>query len=60
VRPVHRIDSARLRADFEAAGFVFEAESPVLRNPADDHTKLVFDPAIRGKTDRFTQLYRKN
>ena len=28
-------------------------------NPADDHTKGVFDEAIRGKTDRFTHLYRK-
>ena len=25
----------------------------MLRNPADDHSLLVFDPKIRGKTDRF-------
>ena len=31
----------------------------LLRNPGDDHSKNVFDPAIRGKTDRFVQLYRK-
>ncbi len=25
----------------------------------DDLAKLVFDPAVRGKTDRFTHLYRR-
>ena len=29
------------------------ASSNLLRNPADDHSLLVFDPTIRGKTDRF-------
>ena len=56
---LHRIDPATLRADFERAGFRLEAESPLLANPADDHTKLVFDPAIRGKTDRFLYRFRK-
>lgn len=56
---LHRIDSARLRADFEAAGFVFEAESPVLRNPADDHTKNVFDESIRFRTDQLVYRFRK-
>ena len=35
------------------AGFVLEESSDLLRNPADDHTLLVFDEKIRGKTDRF-------
>jgi predicted methyltransferase len=30
-----------------------------LRNPADSVSTLVFDPAVRGKTDRFVHLYRK-
>ena len=42
-----------------AAGFRFEGESRLLRNPADDHTKVVFDPAIRGKTDQFAYRFRK-
>lgn len=59
VDKLHRIDPATVKADFKAAGFVLEAESPLLANPADDHGKLVFDPAIRGKTDRFLYRFRK-
>jgi len=56
---LHRIDPARVKADFEAAGFVLEAESPVLRNPADDHTKNVFDESIRFRTDQLVYRFRK-
>jgi predicted methyltransferase len=31
----------------------------MLRMPDDDHTKNVFDPAIRGKTDRFVFRFKK-
>ncbi len=56
---LHRIDEARVRADVLAAGFVLDAESQILANPADDHTKMVFDPAIRGKTDQFLLRFKK-
>lgn len=59
VEKLHRIDPATVKADFTAAGFVLKAESPILANPQDDHSKLVFDPAIRGKTDRFVFRFRK-
>lgn len=59
VEKLHRIDPAVVRADFERAGFVLEAQSDLLRMPADDHSKNVFDPAIRGKTDRFMMRFRK-
>jgi predicted methyltransferase len=59
VDKLHRIDPATLRADFQRAGFVLDGESNVLRNPADDHSKLVFDPAIRGKTDRVVYRFRR-
>jgi predicted methyltransferase len=59
VEKFHRIDPAVLRADFERAGFVLEAQSDILRVPADDHTKNVFDPSIRGRTDRFMYRFRK-
>ena len=59
VEKLHRIDPAVLRADFERAGFVLEAESNLLRNPADDHSKNVFDPSIRGNTDRIVYRFRK-
>lgn len=59
VDKLHRIDPATVKADFATAGFRLEAESPLLANPADDHSKLVFDPSVRGKTDRFVYRFRK-
>ena len=59
VEKLHRIDPAVVKADFERAGFKLEAESDMLRNKADDHSLNVFDPKIRGKTDRFVLKFRK-
>jgi predicted methyltransferase len=59
VQALHRIDPATIRADFERAGFVFVGESDLLRNPADDHSKQVFDAAIRGHTDRVAMRFRR-
>jgi len=59
VEKLHRIDPNTVKADFKKAGFVLEAESKILRNSADDHSLLVFDPKIRGKTDRFVFKFRK-
>ena len=56
---LHRIDEQFAIADFRKHGLEWEAAIPVLRNKDDDRTKNVFDPAIRGKTDRFVHLYRK-
>lgn len=56
---IHRIDPARVKADVLAAGFKFDGESKVLANPDDTHDKMVFDPAIRGKTDQFLYRFRK-
>ena len=59
VEATHRIDPATVRADFERAGFVFDGESDLLRNPEDDRSKNVFDPTIRGRTDRFVYRFRR-
>lgn len=59
VNKLHRIDPAVIKADFQRAGFVLEAESPLLRNPADNHSLLVFDRSIRGQTDRVVLKFRK-
>lgn len=56
---LHRIDPATVKAEVEKAGFILDAETTVLANPADDHTLKVFDPSIRGKTDRFVLRFRK-
>ena len=34
-------------------------ESKLLVNPADDHTKKVFDPSVQGHTDQFIYKFRK-
>jgi len=60
VNTLHRIDEAFTKKDISAHGFLLEKAWHGYRNTTDDHTKLVFDEAIRGKTDRFTHLYRKN
>jgi predicted methyltransferase len=59
VEALHRIDPNVIKADFRRAGFVLVGTSAMLRNPADDHSLLVFDPKIRGKTDRAVFRFRK-
>ncbi len=56
---LHRIDPARVKADVLAAGFRLDGESAILENKADDHTKNVFDPAVRGHTDQFLIRFKK-
>jgi len=56
---VHRIDPGIVIAELEAAGFAVEEKSNILRNMDDDYGKNVFDPAVRGKTDRFVLRFRK-
>ena len=59
VDKLHRIDPAVVKADFKRAGFQLVGSSDILRNPADDHSLLVFDPKIKGKTDRVIFKFRK-
>ena len=56
---LHRIEPASVREEVEAAGFVLDAESSLLANKADPHSIKVFDPSIKGKTDRFAYRYVK-
>lgn len=56
---LHRIDPAVIKADFSRAGFVLDGESEALRNRADDHSQSVFDPSVRGKTDRIAYRFCK-
>jgi len=55
----HRIDPNVVKADFKRAGFVLLGSSDLLRNPADDHNLLVFDPKVAGHTDRFIFKFKK-
>ena len=56
---LHRIDPAVVKKEVTAAGFVLEAQSDELKNPDDDYTMKVFNPAIRGRTDKFIFKFRK-
>lgn len=54
---LHRIDPASVRAEVEAAGFVLDEESSLLANKDDPHSSKVFDPSIKGATDRFAYRF---
>ena len=56
---LHRIDPEAVKKEVESAGFKFEGQSEVLRNPNDPHTAKVSEPGIRGKTDQFMLKFRK-
>jgi predicted methyltransferase len=56
---LHRIDPASVRKEVEMAGFVLDAESTMLANKEDSHSVKVFDPSIKGKTDRFAYRFVK-
>ena len=56
---LHRIDQAIVRAELEAAGFVYDGQTEVLRNAADDRSLRVFEGAIRGQSDQFAMRFRK-
>jgi predicted methyltransferase len=56
---LHRIDPIRMQREIEAAGFILEAQSDVLRNGDDDHRRPVFDPVVRGKTDQVVFRFRR-
>ena len=56
---LHRIPKSIVIEQAQAAGFEVVTDSDLLANPADDHTLAVFDPALRGHTDRFLLELRK-
>ena len=56
---LHRIDPASVREEVEAAGFVLDAESTLLANRNDPHAIKVFDPLIKGESDRFAYRFVK-
>lgn len=49
---LHWIEPASVREEVEAAGFVLDGESTILANRGDPHSVKVFDPSIKGQTDR--------
>lgn len=58
-KALHRAEKDKTIDTAKAAGFVVEADSDLLRNESDDHSRPVFDESVRGRTDRFLLKLRK-
>lgn len=57
---LHRIDPQLVRDTFADSCFSLKGEAGFLGNQQDDHSLPVFDPSIRGKTDRFVFKFVRN
>lgn len=55
---LHRLNEEWSKKSLTAHGFIFEKAYQGLRNKDDQLDKMVFDPAVKGKTDRYVHLYR--
>jgi predicted methyltransferase len=59
IEKLHRINRNDVVKEVTSAGFKLVAEGKFLRRPGDDHTKPIFDPAIRGHTDQYALKFVK-
>ncbi len=58
--PLHRIDEAYARQDWESRGLKLVGHSDVLRKPEDKRDQLSYQPPALGHTDRFLLVFRKS
>lgn len=56
---LHRIDPETVKQEVESAGFVFDASSDVLKNPADTHELVSYTPPMAGHNDQFIFRFKK-
>lgn len=54
----HRLNEEFAKKSLTSRGFVLEKTWDGLRNKNDQLDKMVFDPAVKGKTDRYVHLYK--
>ena len=59
IEKMHRINRDVVVREVTSAGFKLVAEGKFLRRPADDHSKPIFDPSIRGHTDQYALKFIK-
>jgi predicted methyltransferase len=59
IEKLHRINRDVVVKEVTSVGFKLAAEGKFLRRPADDHTKPIFDRAIRGHTDQYALKFVK-
>jgi predicted methyltransferase len=58
--PLHRIEEAFARKDFESRGLKLTAQSDLLRHPEDKRDTNSYEGPAVGKTDRFVLVFRKS
>ena len=56
---LHRIEESYARQDVESHGLKYAGKSDALHREDDDYDVMVFDPKVRGKTDRFVLVFVK-
>ena len=54
---LHRLNEEWSKKSLTSAGFTFVKSYDGLRNPGDQLDKMVYDPAVKGHTDRYADLY---
>jgi predicted methyltransferase len=59
IEKLHRINRDQVVKEVTSAGFKLVAEGDFLRRPGDDHTKSIFDDAIKGHTDQYALKFVK-
>lgn len=57
--PLHRIDEAYARQEFEKHGFTLIRSSDLLRRPDDPRDAISYKGPMVGKTDRFVMVFQK-
>lgn len=58
-RRMHRMIKTDAVHVAEQAGYIVEAESDLLHNPADNHRRSIFDPMLQRNSDQFLLRLRK-
>ncbi|MGE5562186.1 MAG: class I SAM-dependent methyltransferase [Bacillota bacterium] len=59
IAKMHRVNRDLVVKEVTSAGFRLAGEGNFLRNSADDHSKPIFDPSIRGHTDQYALKFVK-
>ena len=59
IAKLHRIEKAQVIAEVTAAGFKLVGEGKFLNRASDDHTRSIFDPQVKGKTDQYALKFVK-
>ena len=59
IESLHRVEESVIVDEITGAGFELAASGDFLSNPDDDRSLIVFNPDIRGRTDRFVLRFEK-